>query len=373
MNARFDTLQTWLTDDGPIARGLPDWVYTDASFWVDECETVFADTWVFAGFAHEIPKPGDALPVTIAGKPVLLLRNEAGEITAFHNVCSHRCLTLVDQPKNVGKLIRCPYHAWAYDLKGSLKASPHFGGPDEHEADGFDRKDLGLKSIRTHIWHHWIFVNMSGDAEDFESYAAPLMSRLDGIDLELVEPVAVLDFGEIETNWKFIMENFIEPYHVQFVHASTTDQPLKDHYTIKDGVCLGSAVDLAEEIGTSGSLGVSSRYLTLFPNFIVGRYFPDQLGVYLNIPLGPDRMIQKRAIYTTAGQKLKADDIEVLKNLWWDVHKEDHEICERMQKGRSSPVAQGGGLLSPCWEDSVRAFQELVTKSILKKGVSNHG
>lgn len=169
------------------------------------------------------------------------------------------------------------------------------------------------------------------------------------------------------------MENFIEPYHVQFVHASTTDQPLKDHYTIKDGVCLGSAVDLAEEIGTSGSLGVSSRYLTLFPNFIVGRYFPDQLGVYLNIPLGPDRMIQKRAIYTTAGQKLKADDIEVLKNLWWDVHKEDHEICERMQKGRSSPVAQGGGLLSPCWEDSVRAFQELVTKSILKKGVSNHG
>ena len=222
--------------------------------------------------------------------------------------------------------------------------------------------------MRVHVWHDWIFVNLSGDAPAFEDYAEPLINRLEGIDFSKVQPIGMLEFGEVSTNWKFIMENFIEPYHVQFVHSSTTNQPLNDHYTIVDGNCLGSAVDLKEEVGTSGSLGVSSRYLTLFPNFILGRYFPDQIGVYLNIPLGPGRMIQKRALYTTEGQQLSQDEIEELKQLWWDVHKEDHEMCERLQLGRSSPVAEQGGVLSPHWEDSVRAFQELVANQVTTFG-----
>ncbi|MEM9130040.1 MAG: RHO alpha subunit C-terminal catalytic domain-containing protein, partial [Pseudomonadota bacterium] len=170
--------------------------------------------------------------------------------------------------------------------------------------------------------------------------------------------------GEVACNWKFIMENFIEPYHVQFVHKTTTDQPLEDHYTIIDGNCLGSAVDLDEEVGTSGSLAVSSRYLSLYPNFILGRYFPDQIGVYLNIPTGPGTLLQKRGLYTTDGQKLSKDQIDGLKKLWWDVHKEDHEMTERMQIGRASLIAKNGGLLSPVWEDSVRAFQELIARDV---------
>ena len=63
----------------------------------------------------------------------------------------------------------------------------------------------------------------------------------------MLDPVATLDFGEVNTNWKALMENFIEPYHVQFVHSSTTEQPLADHFTVVDGTCLGSAVDVAQE------------------------------------------------------------------------------------------------------------------------------
>ena len=346
----------------PVARGLPAAAYTDEAFWQRECETVFTSNWVCVGFAHEMPNAGDVAPVTVGGKPVLLVRRADGEIGAFHNACRHRCLQLVDQPKNTGKLIRCPYHAWAYDLDGALRASPHFGGTDTHQPEGFDAKEHGLLPVRCHVWHDWIFVNLDGSAPDFEGYAAPMAKRLEGVDFDKVEAIGVLDFGEIATNWKFIMENFIEPYHVQFVHVTTTSQPLNDHYTIVDGVCLGSAVDLDEEGGTSENLAVSSRYLTLFPNFILGRYFPDQLGVYLNIPLGPGKMIQKRALYTTEGQNLTPAEVEGLKTLWWDVHKEDHEICERMQLGRASPVADNGGVLSPVWEDSVRAFQELIVE-----------
>ena len=371
-----DAIETMLSrfwETGGPAHGLPAGAYTDERFWEIERDTVLAENWVCVGFAHELAEPGDAMPVSVAEKPVLLVRNASRQIGAFHNVCRHRCLMLVDRPKNVGKLIRCPYHSWVYGLDGALRSAPYFGGTGQQRPEGFDPADHGLEPVRVAVWHDWIFVNLDGKAPPFEEYAAPLISRLEGIDFDKVKPLATLDFGEVATNWKFIMENFIEPYHVGFVHPTTTDQPLKDHYTIVDGVCLGSAVDLSKEIGTSINLAVSSRYLTLFPNFIIGRYFPDQLGAYLNLPLGPGRTAQKRALYSTEGQALSEAEIDGLKKLWWDVHKEDHAMCERLQLGRASPVAESGGVLSPHWEDSVRAFQELVVKATTRSHDATKG
>ncbi len=368
MTSDMQTLLESFLEETEPRRGLPAAAYRDQEFWNVECRSVFARNWVCIGFAHEMKEAGDAVPVTVAGQPLLMVRNGAGEINAFHNVCRHRCLTLVDKPGNVGKLIRCPYHAWAYDLNGTLRASPHFGGAGQQEAKGFDRSRNGLAPVRTHVWQDWIFVNVNGEASPFEDYAGSLMERLGGVDWQNVDCIGTLDFGEISTNWKFIMENFIEPYHVQFVHSSTTDQPLSDHYTIIDGNCMGSAVDLDEEVGTSGSLAVSSRYLALYPNFILGRYFPDQLGVYLNIPTGPGTMNQKRGLYMTGGRQLGSGEIEGLKRLWWDVHKEDHEMVERLQAGRASPVSDTGGILSPVWEDSVHAFQSLVARDVIGHG-----
>ena len=364
MGAISTNLTSFLSEAQP-RKGLPSFAYTSNTFWETERMSVFVKNWICVGFAHELSATGDAVPVTLADHPLLLVRNLDGDIQSFHNVCRHRCLTLVDKPKNVGKLIRCPYHAWAYDLNGQLKAAPHFGGANEHQANGFDKAANSLIPVRTHVWNDWIFVNIDGNAPDFDEYSATIQSNLSGMDWSRLNCIGTLDFGEIACNWKFIMENFIEPYHVQFVHASTTDQPLEDHYTIIDGKCLGSAVDLDEEVGTEGSLAVSSRYLTLYPNFILGRYFPDQMGVYLNIPTGPGTLLQKRALYTTNGEHLSEEEVRGLKQLWWDVHKEDHAMTERLQLGRSSTIARDGGVLSPAWEDSVRAFQELIVQDVI--------
>ena len=266
--------------------GLPAKSYTDNEFWDKECKTALADGWLFIAFAHEFKKVGDVVPVYIAGKPILLIKNEDNKITAFHNVCSHRCLKLVDEKKNIGKLIRCPYHSWTYDLQGNLKAAPHIGGTNVHKPKGFNFKNHGLKPIRIHIWHDWIFVNINGKAKKFNEYAKPLISKFKDLDLTKIKYVATLDFGKINTNWKFLIENFIEPYHVQFVHKTTTNQPLKDHYTIVDGICYGSGVNVDKEDNkNSSALSVSSKYLSLFPNFIIGTYYPNQIGVYLNIPI----------------------------------------------------------------------------------------
>ncbi len=354
--------------DGLPRHGLPGSAYTSDAFWARETSTLFPRGWTFVGFAHELDRPGDVRPVAVGGRPVLLVRGEDGALKAFHNVCRHRCLKLVDKPGNRGRLLKCPYHAWAYDLNGRLRSTPYFGGSEHHEQEGFDRSEHGLVPIRTGVWHDWIFVNLSGDAEAFDDFVAPLARHLDGVDFSKLQVVGVIDLGVIETNWKFLMENFIEPYHVQFVHATTTDQPLTDHYTVVDGRCLGSAIDVADDHHkkdeSANTLAVSSRYLTLFPNFVFGRYFPDQLGVHENTPIGPGQTRQRRAIYTTNDQPLGNDDADALMALWRDVHREDHEICERLQEGRKSDIADGGGVLSPHWENSVRRFQEFVVEAV---------
>ena len=354
--------------------GLPAKSYTDQEFWEKECNTALSDGWLFVGFVHEFKKPGDVIPIFIAGKPILLIKNNNNKITAFHNVCSHRCLKLVDEKKNVGKVIRCPYHSWSYDLEGNLKAAPHIGGNNQHKPKGFNFLDHGLKGINIHIWHDWIFINLNGKAKKFEEYAKPLIKKFKDIDLKKLKYVATLDFGKINTNWKFLIENFIEPYHVQFVHKTTTNQPLKDHYTIVDGICYGSGVDVKQEDNkNSSSLSVTSRYLSLFPNFIIGNYFPNQVGVYLNVPISPGETIQKRIIYTSDGKDMSKEESDIVKKIWWSVHKEDHEMCERLQEGRLSPASDQGGLLSPYWEKGVQTFQKLIIQATMKSSKTIKG
>ena len=354
--------------------GLPSKSYTDQEFWEKECDTVLSEGWLFVGFVHEFLKSGDVIPSFIAGKPILLVKNNNKDITAFHNVCSHRCLKLVDEKKNVGKIIRCPYHSWTYNLEGKLIAAPHIGGINKHKPKGFKFLEHGLKPIRIHIWHDWIFINLNGKAKKFEKYAKPLIKKFEDVNFNKLKYAATLDFGKINTNWKFLIENFIEPYHVQFVHKTTTNQPLKDHYTIVDGICYGSGVDVKKEDNkNSSTLSVSSRYLSLFPNFIIGTYYPNQIGVYLNVPISPSITSQKRIIYTTDGKEMTKEETDITKKIWWSVHKEDHAICERLQEGRASPASDAGGLLSPYWEKGVQKFQKLIIQETMKSSKTMKG
>ena len=350
---------------GPVARGLPAAAYTSEAFFAIENERIFRESWVFAGFAHELDRTGDVAPVTVAGQPVLLVRDPERRIRAFHNVCRHRCLKLVDTPGNVGRAIRCPYHSWTYGLDGALHVAPYFGGREPRTVPaGFDRGQHGLVPVRSATWHDWVFVNLDGAAAPFEDFVAPLQRRLDGLDLAGIHHLVTIDFGEVAANWKLLIENFIEPYHVQFVHSTTTEQPLTDHYTVNEPGCLGCAVDISAEATEANTLSADSRFLTLFPNFVFGLYLPDQIGVHLDVPLAPGRTLQRRAIYSLGPEPESAGCTEQLAKLWHDVHLEDHAICERLQQGRASDAAAGGGVLSPVWEDSVRSFQELVVSRL---------
>jgi choline monooxygenase len=352
---------------GPVHHGLPGTAYTSSKFFKLEADSLFAASWSFVGFAHQLAKVGDVQPLAVAGKPVFLVRSESDKIRAFHNVCRHRNLKLIDRAGHCDVLITCPYHRWSYDFSGKLRLAPYFGGEKTGLPDGFDLADHGLYEIRCHTFHDWVFINLDGQAEYFDVFIEPLKRQLIGFEPEKFEPVATLDFGEVPANWKLLMENFIEPYHVQYVHKTTTSQPLEDHYVVADEHCLGSAIELTAEQqadAAAGTLGVSSRYLTLFPNFVLGLYYPDQIGVHLNRPVSADTTQQSRVIYLHRDSDHSQAAVEHARQLWDSVHREDHHMCERLQAGRHSSVAEGGGVLSPHWEVSVRRFQELVADAV---------
>ena len=128
-----------------------------------------------------------------------------------------------------------------------------------------------------------------------------------------------------------------------------------------------------EDNKNSNSLSVTSRYLSLFPNFIIANYFPNQIGVYLNVPISPGQTIQKRIIYTSDGKDMSKEESDIVKKIWWSVHKEDHEMCERLQEGRSSPASEQGGLLSPYWEKGVQTFQKLIIQATMKTSKTMKG
>jgi choline monooxygenase len=221
--------------------------------------------------------------------------------------------------------------------------------------------------VNCEVWHDWIFVNLSPQPMPFADFLAPIKRQLGANDVTDYIPLVTIDLGEVPCNWKLLMENFIEPYHVQFVHKSTTEQPLEDHYTVVDEHCLGSAVELsADQVANAreGTLGVTSHYLTLFPNFVMGTYQPDQMGVHLNVPLGAGLTQQHRVIYSHRDAGYSDVKIQQLADLWRSVHREDHAMCIRLQEGRRSPLAAMGGSLSPYWENSVRKFQERVADAI---------
>jgi len=350
-----------------VKHGLPCTAYTSNDFFELEARQLFAKNWTFVGFAHDLADVGDVIPVHVAEQPLFLVRSAENQIRAFHNACRHRNLKLVGGPQNCKNRITCPYHNWVYNLDGQLCAAPFFGGGKTELPEEFLLEDHGLHEVTCRLYHDWLFVNLNGEPPSFESHIAPMRNQLADFDLNDFVAVANIEFDEINTNWKLLMENFIEPYHVQFVHKSTTNQPLVDHYIVSDGHCLGSAVDLTseqQEQAQEGTLSVSSRYLTLFPNFVLGVYYPDQIGVHLNQPVSAEITRQRRVIYQHKDSDQSTEAVEKISRLWESVHQEDHAMCERLQEGRHSDAARQGGFLSPHWESSVRSFQELVADAI---------
>ncbi len=159
------------------ANGLPNKHYTDPATIARENRAVLEHQWAALAVAADVPENGDAKPIEFLGQPLLLLRDDAGLVRVFFNICRHRGMILVDAPRKIQGAIRCPYHSWCYGKDGRLVATPHVGGPGQNQHEGIVRATLGLREVRSHIWRDVVFINLSGDAPDFEVVHEAALTR----------------------------------------------------------------------------------------------------------------------------------------------------------------------------------------------------
>ncbi|MCV9999371.1 Rieske 2Fe-2S domain-containing protein [Pararhizobium sp. YC-54] len=196
------------------AKAMPKSVYTSPDFMKLELERVFSKDWICAGRSSSLAKPGDYITMSVAGTPVIVIRDREGKLRALSNVCLHRMSTLLEGSGNV-KAIVCPYHAWTYNLTGELRGAAGMG-----LNAGFCKEDYKLPQFRCEDWLGWIMITLNPDIEG-PSERLRDVSRLVG---HYGMEHYVESFRETHvwnTNWKVLAENFMESYHLPMCHRNT--------------------------------------------------------------------------------------------------------------------------------------------------------
>ena len=125
------------------ANGLPNAHYIDEQVFGEESEAVLKATWAGLAVGSDVPKPGDAKPVSFLGIPLLLLRDKDDNLRVFENICRHRGMQLVTEAKTIEGAIRCPYHSWCYSTEGKLISTPHVGGAGHNTHPSIVKDKLG--------------------------------------------------------------------------------------------------------------------------------------------------------------------------------------------------------------------------------------
>lgn len=344
--------------------GLPNTHYTDLSTWQKERDRVVAKTWAGLGFGADIREAGCVYPVNFMGLPLLMVRDTEGVARVFHNVCSHRGMTLVAEKGSAGMVIRCPYHRWGYGLSGELKATPNIGGMGVHNIEGFDCSQHGLKEVRSEELMGIVFINLSGEAPALSEHLDPILTRWGALAGKDFTNRLVSDTGpfgsmelSVESNYKLAIENYCESYHLPFVHPDlNTYSPLDEHYNlIVDPISSGQGTHVYDLTrGASTPLPVfanwddsrvkTAEYLSLYPNVLLGIQ-ADHFFAILLMPESPETTTERLQFLYSSEEALTdvyAERRQSLHEAWNLVFSEDVSVVEGMQRGRASPGFTGG-------------------------------
>lgn len=241
-----------MSDPRPISplldhcpEGLPRAAYVSGEWFAQEQSTLWARNWVMIGRLADLPV-GRMRAVTVTGAPVLLCRDAQGDVSAFHNTCRHRGAELCRGEREMGRLITCPYHAWAYAANTGRLQSVGHATPTED----FHKDQNGLLSVPHLIWNGFIFLNLNGHG--------PLQPDigLAALDNWSMETLITAHRSErlLGCNWKVFWENFNECLHCPGIHPELCDRvPV---YT--QGIMAREEVAEPTETGTRLKAGAQS-------------------------------------------------------------------------------------------------------------------
>ena len=306
---------------------------------------IFARTWQYAGRADQVAANGSYLATDAGGVPVLVTRDQAGELRAFVNVCRHRGAVLLD---GCGEraTIQCHYHAWTYNLDGTLRSAPR-----AEREDGFDPSELSLLPASAGTWGPFLFVNPDRAAPPLEEHLGALPEILGrAIDLDALVFHSRVEFGS-DANWKIVVENFLDCYHCPTAHPGFSE----DVDVHPDRYLLEAHATFGAQFATHRRTGDQGQFHLLSPNTGINVFpGPPNLSIGPILPAGTARTERYLDYFFAPGV-----DEEWIRDFFAfdeQVGREDAVLVESVQRGASSGLVDRGRLLASS-EPLLAAFQ----------------
>jgi choline monooxygenase len=293
----------------------------------------------------------------VLDEPVVITHGLDGQLRAFYNVCRHRA-GQVALTKGNRKSLQCRYHGWTYGLDGCLRAAP------EMEAtEGFAKEDFGLVPVRVEQWGPFVFVNLSADAPPLMEVmgAIPAEVARAGYDVERMRLVERRDYV-IECNWKVYVDNYLEGYHVPYVHPELAKLYDYQSYTTTTypWYSLQHAPITGDNLYARGG-GGEAFYYWVWPNLMLN-ILPGRLQTNLILPLGHDRCRVIFRYFYDEASLAEPGRIEEDVRYSDGVQAEDAGICARVQQGLASR-AYDRGRFSVKYEEGVWHFHSLLRRA----------
>ena len=369
----------------PVDRAslLPPRVFHDSAVFAFEQERWYAVTWLCVGREEDAEQPGSYFLAQVAGESVVVVRDRTGILRAFHNVCRHRGSTLVDAPADgpSGHLVRfqCPYHAWIYDLDGSLRRAPH-----TDEILDFDAADSGLLPVRVDTWQGFVFANLDPRAAPLAEYLADLPAAVARYPIGGLRRARRITY-DVAANWKVIGENYSECYHCPGVHPQLNRLSPYDRgrNLESEGPWAGGWMELVDDAQTMSIDGASHGrpplpgigednlrrvyYIVVWPNLLLSLH-PDYVMTHQVWPLDAEhsRVVCEWLFDPATMARPDFDPGDAVD--FWDVtNRQDWEVCERQQIGTASRAYVPGRY--SLMEDMVHAFDLMVADGYADDGV----
>ena len=345
---------------------IPARYYLDAEVFEREKQAIFYRSWYYAGHQSQLAEPGCYFTVQICEQNIIVVRDKDGSLRGYYNVCQHRGHELLFGSGKV-RTITCPYHAWSYGFDGELKAARN----TERLVD-FDRCKFSLKPVQVEVFCGLVFVNLDPDAVPLREQAAGLEAEIRGFCPRVDEVTfAQRDDYDVASNWKVLVDNFLECYHCHPAHKDFVSLVDMDSYQVTTQGIYSSHVSNAAKTTESnayhfekGEVDFGYAGWFLWPNLTIWIYPGDpNISVLQMIPDSAGRTIEYQDWYLpnaepTAQQKDAMDyQREVLQP-------EDVSLCESVQRGlRSNGYNQGRFVVDPerseLSEHGVHHFQQL--------------
>jgi choline monooxygenase len=351
--------------DANIARAktLATDFYTDSSCFEEAKEKIFAASWQFIGDTGLVKEPGQCYPFTLLedylNEPLLLTRDKDNQLYCLSNVCTHRGNLLIGEPCKVTNL-RCKYHGRLFRLDGKFHSMPEF-----KEVENFPSAYDDLHKLPLFQWGNWLFTALNANLSE-KVFLQPMMDRVGWMPVgEFQYRPELSKVYNVRANWALYCENYLEGFHIPFVHAGLNTVIDYGNYTTElfeySNLQLGIAkdgddcFDLPKDSPDYGKK-VAAYYFWGFPNMMFN-FYPWGLSVNIVKPVSP---AQTKVIFLSYVWKEEKLDTGAGSGLD-KVEMEDEEIVENVQKGIRSRF-YNHGRYSVTREQGTHHFHRLIAK-----------